>query len=64
MPRQLRIEYPGVIYHVLNRGDYREAIFRDELNSNSTDQCSMIWPLLLFTHNRYELSLELHPAFQ
>jgi hypothetical protein len=21
MPRQLRIEYPGAIYHVMNRGD-------------------------------------------
>jgi hypothetical protein len=24
MPRQLRIEYPGAIYHVMNRGDRRE----------------------------------------
>src|SRR2546427_483102 len=23
MPRQLRIEYPGAIYHVMNRGDHR-----------------------------------------
>jgi putative transposase len=29
MPRQLRLEYEGAIYHVLNRGDRREAIFRD-----------------------------------
>jgi len=28
--RQLRIEYPGAIYHVMNRGDHREAIFRDD----------------------------------
>jgi len=27
MPRQLRIEYPGAIYHVMNRGDRREPIF-------------------------------------
>ncbi|NOS72336.1 MAG: hypothetical protein HOP33_20730 [Verrucomicrobia bacterium] len=25
MPRQLRIQYPGAIYHVMNRGDDREA---------------------------------------
>jgi putative transposase len=30
MPRQLRIEYPGAIYHVINRGDRREPIFRDD----------------------------------
>ena len=30
MPRALRMEYPGAIYHVLNRGDRREPIFRDD----------------------------------
>jgi len=30
MPRKLRIEYPGAIYHVINRGDRREDIFRDD----------------------------------
>jgi putative transposase len=30
MPRKLRMEYPGAIYHVINRGDRREDIFRDE----------------------------------
>jgi len=30
MPRALRVEYAGAIYHVMNRGDRREAIFRDD----------------------------------
>ena len=30
MPRQLRIEYPGAIYHVMNRGDQRELIYLDD----------------------------------
>jgi len=30
MARKLRVEYPHAIYHVLNRGDRREAIFRDD----------------------------------
>ena len=30
MPRALRMEYEGAIYHVLNRGDRREPIFRDD----------------------------------
>jgi REP element-mobilizing transposase RayT len=28
MARKLRVQYPGAIYHVLNRGDRRETIFR------------------------------------
>ena len=31
MPRALCIEYPGAIYHVMNRGDRRELFFRDTL---------------------------------
>ena len=30
MPRELRIEYPGVIYHVMNRRRHREPIFCDD----------------------------------
>jgi len=30
MPRQLRVEYAGAIYHVMNRGDRREPIFKDD----------------------------------
>src|SRR5436190_1637670 len=30
MARKLRIQYEGAIYHAMNRGDRREAIFRDD----------------------------------
>lgn len=30
MARKLRVEYPGAIYHVMNRGDQREPIFQDD----------------------------------
>ena len=30
MPRALRVEYAGAIYHVMNRGNQRQNIFRDE----------------------------------
>jgi len=30
MARKLRVQYPGAIYHVMNRGDRREAIFTDD----------------------------------
>ena len=32
MPRQLRIEYAGAIYHVMSRGDRREDIFVDDVD--------------------------------
>ena len=30
MPRPLRVEYPGGIYHLMSRGDHGESIFRDD----------------------------------
>jgi putative transposase len=32
MPRQLRVEYPGAIYHLMSRGDRKEAIFIDDID--------------------------------
>jgi putative transposase len=30
MARKLRVQYPGALYHVMNRGDRRELIFKDD----------------------------------
>ena len=30
MARKLRVQYPGAVYHVLNRGDRRERIYCDD----------------------------------
>ena len=30
MARKLRIQYAGAVYHVMNRGDRREAVFEDD----------------------------------
>jgi putative transposase len=35
MPRQVRIQYNGAIYHVMARGDRREAIFFDDRDRNA-----------------------------
>ena len=32
MARKLRVEYRGAVYHVMNRGDRREAVFLDDLD--------------------------------
>ena len=33
--RKLRVQYPGALYHVMNRGDRREPIFRDDADRQS-----------------------------
>lgn len=35
MARRLRVEFPGAIYHVMNRGDRREPIFKDDEDRRS-----------------------------
>ena len=30
MARKARVEFAGAVYHVLDRGDHREAIYRDD----------------------------------
>ena len=37
MPRPLRIEYPGALYHIMSRGDQREPIFWDD-----EDRCQFL----------------------
>jgi len=32
MPRQLRVEYPGAIYHVMSRGDRQQDIYLDDVD--------------------------------
>ena len=32
VPRRIRVEFPGAIYHVLSRGDRREDIFHDDVD--------------------------------
>ncbi len=32
MPRKLRVEFPGAIYHVMSRGDRREDVFLDDVD--------------------------------
>jgi REP element-mobilizing transposase RayT len=32
LPRKMRVEYAGAIYHVMRRGDRREDIFLDDVD--------------------------------
>ena len=66
MPRSLRIEYPGAFYHVLARGNRREAIFRDDLDRQAFlrglgEACgSTGWRVhaWVFLDNHYHLVIE------
>jgi hypothetical protein len=39
MPRKLRLEFPGAIYHVINRGNYRAWVFKDEGTKAAFEAC-------------------------
>lgn len=39
MARKLRLEFPGAIYHVFNRGNYREFVFRSAGARQAFEDC-------------------------
>ena len=43
MARKPRIHFSGALYHVITRGNRREAIFRDE---EDLERCHSNWPLI------------------
>ena len=53
MARKLRLQYPGAIYHVMNRGDRREPIYHDDLErrrfpATLAEACAKTdWPSLV-----------------
>jgi len=66
MARKRRVEFPGAVYHVLDRGDRREAVFRDDADhrlflATSSQACERTgwrvhaWVLM---GNHYHLLLE------
>ncbi len=66
MARKLRLEYPGAIYHVLNRGNYRAAVFATAGAQTAFEQCVLEactrsgWLLHAFVvmRNHYHLAVE------
>ena len=39
MARKLRLEFPGAIYHVINRGNYRAQVFKTEGARQAFEAC-------------------------
>ena len=66
MPRKLRLEYPGAIYHVMSRGDQRDDIFLDDVDRHDfirtlAESCQKTgWQVHAFClmRNHYHLVLE------
>ena len=66
MPRSVRIQYPGAVYHVLCRGDRREAIFADDADrevflSTLAQMCQRTGMLVhsyVLMSNHYHLLME------
>lgn len=66
MARSLRIEYPGAVYHVLNRGNYRKAVFGTEAAKEAFEACLFVacaryrWRLYAYCTlgNHYHFAVE------
>jgi REP element-mobilizing transposase RayT len=66
MPRKLRIEYPGAMYHVMSRDDRREKVFLDDVDRQDfvktlAEACQKInWQVHAYClmPNHYHLVLE------
>lgn len=66
MPRKLRLEFPGALYHLINRGNYRAWIFADAATRAAFECCLFEacersrWLLHAFVimSNHFHLALE------
>ena len=66
MARKLRLEFPGAIYHVINRGNYRAFVFKSAGAKQAFEDCLFAacersgWRLHAFVvmGNHYHLALE------
>ena len=66
MPRKVRIEFEGALYHIMCRGDRREEIFRDEQDrelflstlGQACERCGFVVHSYVLMRNHYHLLLE------
>jgi len=66
MARKLRLEYAGAMYHVINRGNYRAAIFAEEgarqafmgCLSEACERAGWVLHAYVLMSNHYHLALE------
>src|ERR1044072_7724001 len=66
MPRKARVEFPGAVYHLLDRGDRREAIFVNDADrenflrtlGQACARCGWRVHALVLMTNHYHLLVE------
>ncbi len=66
MARKLRLEFPGAIYHVINRGNYRSWVFRDPKTRTAfqsclfeaCERCDWLLHAFVIMSNHFHLALE------
>ena len=66
MPRKARVEYGGAVYHVMDRGNRLEAIFRDDRDremflktlGEACGRCGWVVHCYVLMGNHYHLLLE------
>jgi len=66
MVRPLRIEYPGALYHITDRGNERKAVFRDNIDrrrlirylAEAVEKFSLKIHAFCFMENHYHLEIE------
>ena len=66
MPRKQRIQYPGAVYHVISRGNYRKELFLKENTGAAFERALMEtversgWKLHAYVimSNHYHLAVE------
>jgi len=66
MPRKQRIEFPGAIYHVISRGNYRKELFLSEGSGErfestifeAVERCGWRLHAYVIMKNHYHLALE------
>ncbi len=66
MPRKARIEYPGAIYHVISRGNYRKELFTAETTGAAferaifevAERCGWKLHAYVIMSNHYHLAVE------
>ena len=66
MPRKMRVQYPGAMYHVMSRGDQRDDLFCDDVDrhdfiKNLAEAClktDWLVPAFCLMKNHYPLVIE------
>lgn len=66
MPRKQRIEYPGAVYHIISRGNYRKELFLHEKTGEAfertifeaAERCGWKLHAYVIMSNHYHLAIE------